>query len=258
MATDCGIAHELNNPLNFVYSGVEALSAGMDDFIEITKLYDRLSEASKEEKIKIKKEIELRKEEMEYEISVDELSQLVQSIREGARRSAEIVKGLRAFTGIHKEDPTFIDINRSLDLTLVLLEYKMKDRISVNKNYGDVPVIECFAGHFQQVLLHILTNAIQAIAEKGKIYIRTSQFVAEGDGFVQISVKDTGSGISPENQSKIFEPFFTTKNVGEGKGLGLSIAYGIMEMHKGKIEAKSEAGEGAEFVITLPMMLKKN
>ncbi len=253
-----GIAHELNNPLNFVYSGVEALSAGMDDFIEITELYNQLSEAGEIERQNIKDKIRELKDDMDYEISVDELSTLVKSIREGARRSAEIVKGLQAFTGIHKEDTSFVDINKSLDLTLVLLEYKMGERIRVAKNYADVPVIECFAGHFQQVLLHVLTNSIQAISEKGKIHIRTSHFTDNTKEYVQISIKDTGSGISVAHQAKIFEPFFTTKTVGEGKGLGLSIAYGIIEMHKGKIEAKSNDGKGTEIIITLPTEFTKD
>jgi signal transduction histidine kinase len=252
-----GIAHELNNPLNFVYSGVEALSAGMSDFMEIIELYSKLSEAEGKERVAIKEEIEALKEEMEYDEAIEEISTLVKSIREGARRSADIIKGLRAFTGIHKEDTSFVDTNRSLDLTLVLLEYKINEQIKIHKNYGDVPVIECYAGHFQQVLLHVLTNAIQALSDKGKIYIRTSHFANDGKDFIQISIKDTGVGISSENQSKIFEPFFTTRVVGEGKGLGLSIAHGIIEMHNGKIEAKSNEGEGTEVIITLPTKVKK-
>ena len=128
---------------------------------------------------------------------------------------------------------------------MILLRNKYKDRITIEKEYGDIPQIECYPGQLNQVFMNILTNAIDAIEEKGKVTIRTSK----SNAMVQITISDTGTGIPEEIRSKIFEPFFTTKEVGQGTGLGLSISHGIIEKHMGRIDVNSEVGKGSEFII---------
>ena len=141
------------------------------------------------------------------------------------------------------------DIHEGLDSTLILLRNKYKQRIEINKRYGKIPEIECYPGQLNQVFMNILSNAIDAIDNKGIITISTSK----SNGSIRVSIKDTGRGISEDIQSKIFEPFFTTKEVGQGTGLGLSICHSIIEKHNGSINVKSEVGKGSEFVITVPV-----
>ncbi len=145
------------------------------------------------------------------------------------------------------------DIHEGLDSTLILLRNKYKERIEIKKHYGDIPEIECYPGQLNQVFMNILSNAIDAIVEKGTITISTSK----SNGSIRVSIKDTGRGIPEDIQSKIFEPFFTTKEVGQGTGLGLSICHSIIEKHNGSIQVKSEIGKGTEFEIMLPVKQSK-
>ena len=132
------------------------------------------------------------------------------------------------------------DIHENLNTALILLRNKYKDRITIEKEYGDIPQIECYPGQLNQVFMNILTNAIDAIDKKGKVIIRTSK----SKQMVQISISDTGIGIPEEIRSKIFEPFFTTKEVGQGTGLGLSISHGIIEKHMGQDRCKQRCRKG--------------
>ena len=141
------------------------------------------------------------------------------------------------------------DIHEGLDSTLVLLRNRYKKRIEIHKQYGKLPKAECYPGQLNQVFMNLLSNAIDAIEDKGTITIRTSK----SSGSIRIRIKDDGKGIPEDIRPRIFEPFFTTKEVGEGTGLGLSISHGIIEKHKGSIEVISEVGKGSEFVIELPI-----
>jgi signal transduction histidine kinase len=140
------------------------------------------------------------------------------------------------------------NIHKGIDSTLLLLANKLKDRITVHKNYGEIPPVVCLPGKLNQVFMNILTNSVLAIEGEGEIFITTSSV---GDR-ARISIKDTGKGMPPEIRDHIFEPFFTTRAVGQGTGLGLSITYSIVEEHLGKIEVESEPGKGTEFIITIP------
>jgi signal transduction histidine kinase/ligand-binding sensor domain-containing protein len=232
-----GIAHEINNPINFVYSGINSLKKDYKDISEILHLL----KSSPKEATKLAEELEL-----------DELMKIIpetiEDIKNGANRTSEIVKGLRNFTRLDDSDLKMADIHEGINSTLLILKSKFKDRIELIKNYDNsIPEISCFPGQLNQVFMNVINNAIDAIEEEGRIEIITTQ----DKNNVIISIKDSGKGMSDEVKEKIFDPFFTTKDVGEGVGLGMSISHGIIEKHGGQIKVISEVGSGSEFVIIL-------
>ena len=251
-----GVAHELNNPLNFVYSGTEALIEGLGSLNQLLKKYNELDQGTLNDINLFIEEIKQIKQEIDYEETVKDLQTLLRTIRVGAKRSTEIVKGLQIFSGLGKRDTSYIDLNNCLDLTLLMLEHRYQDRITIRKDYNKLPLIEGYIGQVNQLLLNILTNSIESITDKGKIYIKTSQFIANQQQYVQARIKDTGIGMTQATLNRVFEPFFTTKDIGKGTGLGLSIAYGIIEMHQGTIEVNSEKNEGTEVIVSLPAKIK--
>jgi len=242
-----GIAHEINNPVNFISAGVESLNANLEDISQVMGIYDKITPLNVETKLK---EIRELKEKIEYKEAVEEIDKLISSIKNGTKRTTEIVKGLRTFSRMDEDTLKMADIHEGLDSTLILLHNKYKNRINIIKNYGQIPLIECYPGPLNQVFMNILSNAIDAIDDKGTITISTSIKA----GIVHISIKDTGRGIHENLKEKIFEPFYTTKEVGRGTGLGLSISHGIIEKHKGAIDFKSEPGKGSEFIVSLPIV----
>lgn len=244
-----GVAHEINNPINFVSSSIKPLKRDISDILAILAQYEEVNETNLLPK---KQEIDKFKDEIDLDYVKEEIDLLLKGIGEGASRTAEIVKGLRNFSRMDENDLKKANIHEGIDSTLVLLNHKLSS-IGIVKNYGDIPEIECYAGKLNQVFMNIINNAIHAIEaskknEQGKITITTSA----SDKNITISIKDTGTGMPENLREKIFEPFFTTKDVGEGTGLGLSIAYTIIKNHKGDIKVKSEPGVGTEFIITLP------
>jgi signal transduction histidine kinase len=241
-----GIAHEINNPVNFISAGVDALETNLEEISQILDIYNIITPENVKEKLK---DIEALKGEFEYIQTIRETNKLIESIKTGTDRTTEIIKGLRTFSRMDEDVIRVVDIHENLNSTLILLKNKYKERIEIEKNYEDIPQIECYPGQLNQVFMNILSNAIDAIEDKGKITVNTSK----SDGTVQISIKDNGKGIPEDCQTKIFEPFFTTKNVGQGTGLGLSISHGIIEKHMGSIEVRSKVGKGSEFIISLPL-----
>ncbi|CAM2968577.1 signal transduction histidine kinase [Legionella steigerwaltii] len=242
-----GIAHEINNPVNFVSANIGPLK---NDIEEIMQLLNKYAEITPDTSIKEKLlEISKYKEEIDLPFTLQETHNLLNGIEEGARRTANIVKDLRTFSRLDEGTLKRINIHESIDSTLTLLNNQFRDRITIKKNYGDLPEIECFSGKINQVFMNILINAAHAIPEQGEITITTSK---ENDQIL-IRIRDTGIGMSKETITKIFEPFFTTKPVGKGTGLGLSISYSIVQEHHGTISIKSAPGKGSEFIITLPI-----
>ena len=242
-----GIAHELNNPINFVHGNVNPLMRDLDELFSLIEKYDKTLEANKLEKVI--SEIDRLKDKMDYSFLSKEIISLLEGIEEGANRSSQIVKGLRTFSRLDEDNCQMYDIHEGIDSTLILLQNKIKDRIKIRKEYGDFEDVECFPSKFNQVILNILTNSIQAIEGEGEILIQT---IRSSIG-IKVIIKDNGIGMSPEVKKHIFDPFFTTKQVGEGTGLGLSISFGIIEQHKGNIDVISEPGKGTEFIISLPL-----
>jgi signal transduction histidine kinase len=241
-----GIAHEINNPVNFISAGVDSLSTNLEEIRQVLEIYHKITPGNVTKKLK---EIEELKQKVEYKEAIRELNKLIDSIKNGTKRTTEIVKGLRTFSRLDEDILKTADIHEEIDSTLILLHNKYKDRIEIIKNYGQIPLIECFPGQLDQVFMNILSNAIDAIDKKGSITINTS--ISREN--IKVSIKDTGHGIPENLKVKIFDPFFTTKGVGKGTGLGLSISQSIIEKHKGTITFKSEQEKGTIFIITLPV-----
>jgi signal transduction histidine kinase len=242
-----GIAHEINNPINFVSANIAPLKEDLRDILQVLICYDKIIKEKFLETDFL--EVVKLKEEIKYDLTIMEVTKLLTGIEDGARRTSEIVRGLRNFSRIDQNVFKKTNLNECLESTLTLLHSSYKNKIEIVKKYGDLPDVDCFPGQINQVLMNILSNAIQAIPEAGKIFISTR---IVGD-MVKISIKDTGSGMTEDVRKKIYDPFFTTKEVGKGTGLGLYISYGIIEKHNGKMEVFTKVGEGTEFVITMPI-----
>ena len=252
-----GIAHEINNPINFVTSNVKPLNRDVRILLDAVEAMGQMavediSIAEKQKKIKS------YKEELDFDYLKEEIDQLLNGIGEGASRTAEIVKGLRIFSRLDEDDLKKANINEGLESTLVISNNLLNNIIKVDRNYAELPLVECYPGKLNQVFLNIISNAIYAIKKKfedregGTLSISTSF----DETNVSIKIGDNGIGMDESTKKKLFEPFFTTKDVGEGTGLGLSIAYNTIVKHNGHIEVNSELGKGTEFILILPLIQK--
>lgn len=250
-----GIAHEINNPINFVTSNVTPLKRDVDILLEMIENIEEvgLSESSQDEKLQ---RIEEYKEEMDFDYLKVEINHLIKGINEGALRTAEIVKGLRIFSRVDENDLKSADINEGLNSTIIVINNMLVNSIKLIKDYGDIPMTECYPGKLNQVFLNIISNAIHAIKKQhgdkqtGILKISTSC----DDKSIFVKVEDNGTGMDENTKKKIFEPFFTTKDVGEGTGLGMSIAYNIIKKHNGHIQVNTSPGIGTEFILDLPII----
>lgn len=244
-----GIAHEINNPINYIVGGVTLLKENIGLIERMLELYDRA--ANEHHLHQYFSEVEALKREQRLDVLIPHTFKTVEVIAEGAKRTEEIVRGLRTFARPYDNALKKSNINENLDLTVEFLQHQCRGRITIIKHYGALPEIECVPGELNQVFMNILVNAIQAIPPKqqGEITIRTEQKGEE----VYICIKDNGQGISSANRQKIFEPFFTTKDIGKGTGLGLYISFTIIEKHQGDISVESAEGQGTEFCIRLPL-----
>jgi len=245
-----GIAHEINNPVNYVNAGADALKTILKDLFGIINKYDQITPENVFDKLK---EIDYLKKEYEYDELVKGLDELTRSIKVGAERTTEIVRSLRTFSRLDEDALKFADIHENIDSTLVMLRNQYKSRIEIVRQFSDIPKIECYPGKLNQVFMNLFVNAIQAIKEKGQIIIKTKIIQRLDVEYIEIQITDTGYGMTKEVKARIFEPFFTNKDVGVGTGLGLYISYGIIEKHKGQIEFDSEEGKGTTFKIYLPV-----
>jgi signal transduction histidine kinase len=216
-----------------------------------------LSDNSLEDK---QQQIDDYKEEIDLDYLKIEINHLLNGIHEGASRTADIVKGLKIFSRLDENDLKKADINEGLDSTLIIANNLISKQIKVIKNYGNIPLIECFPGKLNQVFLNMISNAVFAINEKfgdklgGQLTITTEC----DDVHLFIKIKDNGTGMSEATKKKIFEPFFTTKNVGVGTGLGMSIVYNTIRKHNGQIYINSTEGIGTEFILELQLIFEAN
>ncbi|MEJ5995471.1 7TM diverse intracellular signaling domain-containing protein [Pedobacter sp. Du54] len=246
-----GIAHEINNPINFVTSNIKPLELDINDLKEIITKYENL-DFDKDLKDQLA-DIESFKSQIDLKFVNNEITTLLAGISEGAKRTAEIIRSLRNFSRLDESDMKPIDLNEGLQSTLVLVKNSMPDNLTVVRDLGNLPQVECQPGKINQVFMNLVSNAIQAI--KSKEIQADEEFLTIRSWYeeqqVKISIKDTGTGMTEETKHRIFEPFFTTKDIGEGTGLGLSIVFSIIESHKGQIEVISKVNVGTEFIITL-------
>jgi two-component system NtrC family sensor kinase len=233
-----GVAHELNNPIGFIYSNMEHLR---DYSGRLLKMIEGAEEGPKK--------LAALKKELDYDYIVQDLPRLVQSCEDGARRTRDIVLGLRSFSRLEEAKLKKVDLREGVENTLRLLAGELKARIEVHVDFERLPKIPCYASQLNQVFMNILANAAQAIADEGEIWVTGRR---EGDRAI-VSIRDSGKGMDQETADRIFDPFFTTKGIGQGTGLGLSISYGIVKKHGGELLVKSERGKGTEFTISLPI-----
>ncbi|MEG4006678.1 AAA family ATPase [Microcoleus sp. Pol11C1] len=257
-----GIAHEINNPINFIYGNLTPASDYFHDLLGLLNLYqEQLPNATPE--------IKNFAENIDLEFLTSDFPRLLDSMQQGAERIRQIVLSLRNFSRLDEAGMKRVDIHEGLDSTLLLLQNQLKAKpdhpgIEIIKEYGQIPEIECYAGFLNQAFMNILSNAIDAIEEslvtsriasihnkKSQIRIRTRLI---NTNQVEIRIADNGAGMTEEVSQKIFDPFFTTKRVGSGTGLGLAISYQIVvEKHHGRLTCISAPGQGAEFVIQIPL-----
>ncbi|NEO87168.1 MAG: hypothetical protein F6J87_23350 [Spirulina sp. SIO3F2] len=249
-----GIAHEINNPVNFIYGNLFHIEGYANDLLGLIDLYQQSYPTALPE-------IQAEADAIELDFLREDLPNVMGSIKVGADRIRTIVLSLRNFSRLDETDCKAVDIHEGIDNTLLILQHRLKARpnrpaIEVIKHYGDVPLIPCYPGPLNQVFMNILANAIDALEERetheqpGQITI--SSTLVE-DEWLEVAIADNGPGIPDTIRSQIFNPFFTTKAVGKGTGMGMSISYQIVvEQHAGELTCRSELGEGTVFVIRIP------
>lgn len=245
-----GIAHEINNPINFVSSNVKPLKLDIDDVLQLIKKYEDIKPNDFSDR-KFNEILEYRKE-IDIDYLKQEMTDLLNGIEDGARRTADIVSGLKNFSRLDENDIKEVNINDGIQSTLVLLTSAIPKNVKIITNYGEIPVIECFPGKLNQVFMNLLSNALHAIEMKDDQ--TSNQLVISSyssNSKVFVTIEDTGIGMTKDVKDKMFDPFFTTKDVGKGTGLGMSIVFKIIESHGAKIEVESEYGFGTKIILIL-------
>jgi two-component system, NtrC family, sensor kinase len=249
-----GVAHEINNPVNFIFGNITHANEYTQDLLKLLQLYQKHS-------LSLHPEIRQQADAIDIEFLTEDLPKVLASMRMGADRIREIVLSLRNFSRLDQADSKPVNIHEGIDSTLLILQHRLKANdhkaeVRIIKYYGDLPLVICYPGQLNQVFMNILSNAIDALEEQenqdnSTIQITTQQLSTNQ---VSICISDNGSGMSPEIQQRIFDPFFTTKPVGKGTGMGMSISYQIIvEKHQGRIWCKSTIGQGTTFGIEIPV-----
>jgi signal transduction histidine kinase len=235
-----GVAHEINNPIGFVFSNLKTLSGYVQDLLKIIDAVDAVADLE---------ELRQLKHGLEYDYIRSDVGALIDESEDGIDRVKRIISALKDFSHIEEEEFRPVDLHRGLDTTLNVVNNELKYKAEVIKEYADLPEVECIASQINQVAMNLLVNAAHSIEKFGRITLRTG--LAQDE--VWLEVEDTGKGIEPKVLNRIFEPFFTTKPVGKGTGLGLALSYTIVQKHNGRIEVKSEVGKGTRFRVYLPI-----
>jgi len=254
-----GIAHEINNPINFIYGNVGYVNEYTQALLTVVNAYQRHYPDPQPEIVRLEQEHDLGF------IAID-LPKILSSMKIGTDRIRQIVLSLRNFSRLDEADVKLANIPEGIDSTLLLLQHRLKAKsgsyIQIVKHYDDVPMVECYPGQLNQVFMNILSNAIDAL-EEGAV---TRKLQSEptvwlhictlNQTWLQIRIRDNGIGMNKQVKERIFEPLFTTKPVGAGTGLGLAISYQIIsEKHRGHLRCISELNQGSEFVIEIPLQL---
>lgn len=235
-----GVAHEINNPIGFVFSNLKTLSVYVRDLL---KMIDAVEDAAD------LNELRQLKRELDYDYIRGDVEALIHESEDGIDRVKRIISALKDFSHIEEEEFRPADLHRGLDTTLNVVNNELKYKAEVVKEYGALPQVECIPSQINQVVMNLLVNAAHAIEGFGRISLRTGCEQSE----VWVEVEDSGKGIEPKLINRIFEPFFTTKPVGKGTGLGLALSYNIVQKHNGRIDVRSEVGVGTCFRVFLPI-----
>lgn len=243
-----GVAHEINNPVSFIYGNIGYVNKYVQDLLSLVHLYQQHYPSPKSE-------IQDQMEAIDLDYLTKDLPQIMNSMKMGTERICQMVKSLRNFSRLDEAELKPVNIQEGIDSTLLILNSKLTQGIDVVKQYGNLPLVKCYPAQLNQVFMNILDNAIDALITQGEparkqIVIQT--VMVESDQ-VQVRIRDNGLGIPESIKERVFDPFFTTKDVGKGTGLGLSICYQIIEKHKGKISVISSPGQGTEFVVKIPV-----
>lgn len=245
-----GVAHELNNPAGFIFGNMEILRDCSQGLGRLLDFYERI-ELSKVDAAQVR----VIKDEIDYSNTLGDLSSIIADCHEGAERIRDVVHNLRLFSRLDEAEFKKVDIHEGIESTIRLLSrYYSSGPITLLRDYGTLPLVDCYAGQLNQVWMNLLVNAAQAITEQGEVRITTRR----ESQTVIITISDTGCGIAAEDLKSMFDPFFTTKPVGEGTGLGLSVTYSIIERHNGEIKVLSTLGKGATFTVSIPIDSKRD
>ena len=241
-----GVAHEINNPVGFIKSNFSSLKRYGKDLQAVIERYNDIIKLL--EQNQTQEEVNRINEEFDIEFITEDIQNLLSESFDGITRIEDIVNSLKDYS---RSDSQWeqADINTNIENTLKIVSHELKYVANIEKDFGELPLVECLPMQIGQVIMNLLVNAGQALEENGKIIIRT----AVKDDAVVISVSDNGKGIEKAHLAKIFDPFFTTKPVGKGTGLGLSLSYNIIQKHNGEMSVESEVGKGTEFMIQLPI-----
>jgi two-component system, NtrC family, sensor kinase len=244
-----GVAHEINNPLGYIYSNLNSLQQYIRQLTQVAEQAERLAKQLPADNSEVDGFYRLR-ESIDLEFLKTDAADLVNESLEGATRAKKIVQDLRDFSHIDKQERAMFDLEAGMDATLNIVNNELKYKAEIVKQYSGLKPFECVGAQLNQVFMNLLVNAAQAIADFGKITIRTGYQDAD---WLWVEIEDTGYGMNEETKARIFDPFFTTKPIGKGTGLGLSLSYKIIEDHQGRIEVVSEPGRGTTFRIVIPV-----
>jgi signal transduction histidine kinase len=243
-----GVAHEINNPIGYVYSNLGTLEKYVQETFEMLDLYEQAEAAITDKDLLAK--LNATKDRLDIVFLKADLHALMNESKDGITRVKNIVQNLKDFSHVDIADEWHCsNLQKGIDSTLNIVTNEIKYKADVVKKYGQIPDVECLSSQLNQVFMNMLVNASQAIETRGTITISTGQQNDE----VWVEISDTGKGIAVENIKKIFDPFFTTKPIGKGTGLGLSLSYGIIQKHHGRIDVHSEIGRGTTFRVWLPV-----
>jgi signal transduction histidine kinase len=236
-----GVAHELNNPLNFIHGNTKVFRNYAQDLFGLIEMYGR--------KLPSDPEIAERKQDIDFDYLQDDITKTIDSVLKGTVRCQKIVADLKTFSGHDEAELKETDLKEGVESTISVVQGRFGERVTFELDIQAVPQLNAFGKQLNQAFLAVLTNACQALSAPGTVSVRLAQ---EGEEIV-LRVTDTGAGIPPEHLSKIFDPFFTTRPIGEGTGLGLTTAYSVVDRHRGRIEVSSQVGAGSTFTIRLPI-----
>jgi hemerythrin-like metal-binding protein/PAS domain S-box-containing protein len=244
-----GVAHEINNPLGYIYSNLNNMKRYLQDLIKAAEMAETLLQQLPADQADVQAFNQFKKM-VDLEFLKQDAVDLVEESLEGASRARKIVQDLRDFSRIDKQERALFDLEAGMDATLNIVNNELKYKAEIIKEYAGLKPFECVGAQLNQVFMNLLVNAAQAIEEFGKIIIRTGY---QSPDWLWIEVEDTGQGMSEATKARIFDPFFTTKPVGKGTGLGLSLSYKIIRDHQGRIEVDSTPGQGTRFRIYFPV-----